>query len=163
MTNTELAANVGMLTGIAGVLISIGNAVWSSKRINKLKSLDLRIELRKASIDVRKQHNNLFELMEKARDSHTKRFTAKSSHKKEWLEDFEVNHAKWSNQKNKLPDKNSKYERLSPKELENKLIEIHSLKKEIESITDIYVESLRKDEENGRQLKNDKRVILSKL
>jgi hypothetical protein len=160
MADPHWTSYVGMASGMAGVLM----AFFSGMKINKIKSLDLRIEFKRTLIDSDRELNSLQERMAQANRSRTNMSAALgrtgSGMMKQWAEDFEKNQGKLERLKLEIPDKDEKYGKLKPSELEDKLIEIHALQGRISTLTDFYTESMKKDEDDGRQLKDDRRASI---
>lgn len=155
---TSYIGIVGAITGSFAFILS-----WFSyRKVNSIKSLDLRIGLKKAVSDVSMAINNLEELMPKAISS--KGGIEKtigihdSSNMNIIKQEYEKDKESVNRLKTLLPKKDQAYDKLSPYELERKLIEIHNLQNTINSYADKYTASMDEDKKEREQHRADLRA-----
>jgi hypothetical protein len=151
---------VGMVTGIIGAFSGVAGSVMgyvSYHRSNKLKSLDLRLELRKAVSGVRVELQQLRELMHSAEKSRINNLAARgmssSSGMDIWKEQVKSDKAKIGSLSQSLPNEETDYNKLEPKELESELVIIHGCQKEIDVLRDKYLLAMRSDEDFSKSRK----------
>jgi len=156
---------VGMITGIVGAITGVVGAIMGYvgyRRSTSLKSLDLRLELRKAGNNVQAGLSQLEKLIEDANHSReavaaaTGRFGSGTVVK--WKQDVEVdkNVAKQLSQNAPPAEKN--YDDLSPKELESKLVEVHRVQVQIDELREKYDAAVRADDEERKHIKESARA-----
>lgn len=140
----------GTVTGIIGTILGY----FSYRKTSKIKSLDLRIELRKEVKNLNFQLKETLELAEKAKDSRKKVASAlgtfKSGAMSKWLENLEKDKQNLKKLIEDCPDSNLDYGKLKEKGLENQLVHSHSLNIETDAIKSKYLASLDEDDENRR-------------
>lgn len=156
---------VGMATGIIGAITGISGAVMgyvSYKRSNSLKSLDLRIELRK-SVNVAQsnlqQLEKLIEYANKSREvvaSATGRF--KSGMMEKWKQEVEADKNAVKLLFQNVPAADKSYDDLTPKALESTLVKIHRLQVQIDELSKKYDAAVRADDEERKHIRDDVRA-----
>ena len=80
MTEPHWTSYVGMATGIIGAITGVSGAIMgyvSYRRSNRLKSLDLRLELRKAVNELQSNFSQIEKLIEYANQSRVAVFAAR--------------------------------------------------------------------------------------
>jgi hypothetical protein len=158
MAEPHWTSYVGMLTGIVG----IGVALFSNWKVNKIKSLDLRIELKKLALNTQSNLEQLEELMELANRSRINMSAALgrtgSGQMVKWKDDYQKDILIKDDLLKRAPDITKKYLNLTPHELEDNLIELHDYAGKVIYLCDKYKQTIKKDEEDGIQLKEDFRV-----
>ena len=156
---------VGMATGIIGAVTGISGAIMgyvSYRRSNSLKSLDLRIELRKA-INVAQsniqQLEKLIEYANKSREavaSATGRF--KSGMMEKWKQEVEADKGALKQLFQNAPAADKSYDNLTPKALESTLVEVHRLQVQIDELSKKYDAAVRADDEERKHIREDVRA-----
>jgi len=158
MSDPHWTGYVGMLTGIAG----IGLALFNNWRVNKIKTLDLRIELKKLVLNIKSNLAQLEELLELANRSRTNMTAARSRTSSgdmiEWKDEYQKALSVKDTLLRNAPDTTNNYLNLSPSQLESKLIEFYDYSGKINVLCDKYKQEIKKDEADGYQLKEDLRV-----
>ena len=156
---------VGMATGIIGAITGISGAIMgyvSYRRSNSLKSLDLRIELRKA-VNVAQsglqQLSKLIEYANKSREavaSATGRF--KFGMMEKWKQEIEADKNAVKRLFQNAPAADKSYDNLTPKELESTLVDIHRLQVQIDELRNKYDAAVRADDEERKHIREDIRT-----
>jgi uncharacterized coiled-coil DUF342 family protein len=158
MTEPHWTGYVGMLSGIIGV----GVALFSNWKVNKIKSLDLRLELKKLVLNINSNLVQLDELMDLANSSRTNMSAARgrttSGEMVKWKDEYQKALSIKDTLLQNAPDPSNKYTNLSPHKLENKLIELFDYAGKVNTLCDKYKQEIQKDEEDRKQLKEDFRV-----
>jgi hypothetical protein len=159
MTDPHWTSYVGMGTGILGAATGIAGAImgWVSyRKSNKIKKLDLRIELKRASTDVNYEYKELLRKMKDGNKSRRAVTNALGISCAGWNLEFSEDE-KTSNQiAEELPAEHHDYKDLDDNELENKLIEIHKIGKKVEKLTSKYNEAWAWDEKKRREIHESK-------
>ena len=158
MADPHWTSYVGMATGIAGAIMGY----VSYRRSNRIKSLDLRLELRKAINEVEISLSQLGELLEYANKSHKAVASATGSFHSgmmvKWKEEVKADKIKIEQLSARAPKPEENYEKLNPKELESKLVDIHKLQGYLKELRAKYDAAVRSDDENRKQIREDIRV-----
>lgn len=156
---------IGTVTGIVGAITGPAGCVigWISyRRSQQIKTLDLRLELRREILGVRVEIEALSSLLERAQMSRSAVSAAmgigqQSSANQIWK-------VKWENDvkalrclARELPDAKETYERSKPKELENKLVEIHALAAKAAQLRNRYETALASDDKDRDRIRSDAR------
>jgi hypothetical protein len=156
---------VGMITGVVGAITGIAGAIMgyvSYRRSNSLKSLDLRIELKKAlnvAQSALEQLERLIEDANKSREgvaSATGRFNSGMMQK--WKKEVEEDKNKVKLLAQKVPAADKSYDDSTPKELESTLVEVHRLQVQIDEIRNKYEAAVRADDEERKHIREDIRA-----
>lgn len=165
MSEPAWMSYVGMATGVVGAVTGIAGAIMgyvSYRRSNSLKSLDLRIELKKA-VNVAhvslQQLDSLIDDANKSREgvaSATGRF--KSGMMQKWKNEIHEDKNKVKLLHQNAPEANKSYDDCGPKELESKLVEVHQLQVQIDSIRSKYEAAVRADDEERKHIREDIRA-----
>ena len=145
MADPHWTSYVGMASGILGVLV----ASFSLYKTGRIKALDLRLELKRTVLDLHLLHEELGEILPRAKKSResiaaaTGRFGSGGT--KLWLEEHSSDVDAWREMKENLPGKESSYRFVSSGGLENRLINVHMQQSKLRSLKDKYIESMSKD------------------
>jgi hypothetical protein len=165
MAEPHWTSYVGMVTGLTGAITGIAGAIMgyiSYRRSNRLKSLDLRLELRKAISDAHVDLNRLRKLIDDANRSRKAVMEANnmfhSGAMEEWKNEVNADKAKIGELFKSAPNAESTYDTLKAGELESELIAIHRLRGEINGLLDKYSEAICSDDEQRRQIREDQRT-----
>jgi hypothetical protein len=138
----------------------------SLRRTAQAKALDWRIEQKRTEANVRSKHRRLREMMDQANSSRREILNAmglfRSSKMDEWNADIEADRKAWEQLNTELVKGSPDYERLSPKELESKLIACHETELKIKALIDKYSAAMAQDAENVRQYREDRRRDLER-
>ena len=166
MAEPHWTGYVGMATGIFGAITGIAGTIMgyvSYRRSNKLKSLDLRLELRKAVNNV--QYSGLSLLKELIDHAYNSRYAlasatgrSKSGMLEKWKQTVEVDKNTLKKLVQYAPPADMNYGDLTPKMLESKLVEVHQLQVQVDDLRKKYDAAALADEEGRKQLREDNRA-----
>ena len=158
MAESHWTGYVGMVTGIIGAIM----ALISNRKINRLKTLELRLDLRKAVNDIHTELPQLRDLIDKANRSRRNvaaaRGMSRSGQMGIWENEIKADRTKIGEIFRRAPKVESTYDKLNVRELESELVAVHQLQGEIRTIREKYREAIRLDEEQSKQLREDERV-----
>jgi hypothetical protein len=165
MAEPHWTGYVGMVTGLIGAVTGIAGAIMgyiSYRKSNRFKALELRLELRKAVSDVHADLPQLKELIDKANKSRQAVAAARGMHgsgaMEVWKNSIKADKVEMGGLFKRAPKVESTYDTLEIKELESELIAVHKLQGEIRGLRDKYLEAIRSDDENRKQIREDDRV-----
>lgn len=153
-----VAIGTGVITGIAGAIMGY----VSYRRSNSFKSLDLRMELKKAVNTTQSGLQGLEKLIEYAFRSRravaSAKGTLRSGMTERWAKEIEedTHTVKLLFQNARAADEN--YDELTPKELESRLVEVHRLQVQIDQLRSKYEAAVRADDEERNHIKEDARA-----
>lgn len=155
----------GAITGVIGAVTGIAGAIMgyiSYRHSEKLKALDLRLELRKAEADLRSAVQELPSHLEHARKSRTAIAAATGRHGsgafQHWINGWEADLAAVRSFEGELPDANADYTSAKHSELESKLVVVHILGSRAARLRDKYLDALAADDKEREHLRADLRV-----
>jgi hypothetical protein len=135
------------------------------RRSEKLKKLDLRLELRKAENLLRSTAGDLPSLLERAKASRTAVLAARglseSGNMELWLSDLAIDFGTTKSLGTQLPNANVEYTHVDSSELETKLVVVHALQLQATQIQEKYSASLAADDRDREQIRADQRVVTS--
>jgi hypothetical protein len=159
MSTSTFLSYTGAVTGIAGAVMGF----VSYRRSGAMKTLDLRIELRKAESIVRAEIQNLPGLLGKAKRSRTNVLAATGGigsgafqgWTAGWNEDFAIIELL----KNRLPMSPDNYRSLNAVALEDQLVSIHALRHETNLLGEKYLSFLGDDDKSREHIRADQRII----
>lgn len=161
MADPHWTSYVGMAAGLIGAFTGI----IGYRKASSLKSLDLRLELRKSTHNAHTDLNQLEDLINRADKSRNMVASARSflgsGRMITWKKDIETDKAKLEPLLNNAPDPEGNPEKYSQSKLELKLIEIHKFQMEINDLKEKYVAELLKDDEERKQIMEDNRASLA--
>jgi hypothetical protein len=153
---------VGMASGSIGAITGIAGAIMgyiSYRKSNQLKSLDLRLELKKSITVLHSSHSRLIELIEHANRSRIAVSAATSRSGSgimdKWKNNIESDKTRIAELSEKIPEQNNSYENLDTEELESKLIEVHAIQTEINQLNEKYNASITEDDNQRNHLRED--------
>ncbi len=165
MLEPDLMGYVGMATGIIGAITGISGAIMgyvSYRRSNNLKSLDLRIELRKAINVAHLNLRQLEKLIEYAYKSRERVAAAtgkfKSGMMEKWQQEVEADKSAVKQLFQNVPAADNSYDNLTPKALESTLVEVHRFQIHIDELSKKYDAALRTDDEERKYIREDVRA-----
>lgn len=167
MAEPQWTGYVGVATGIVGAIAGIAGMVLGYlgyKTSNSLKSLDLRLELRKSVSRIQSTLLQLSELIEYANQSRkavasaTGRFH--SGMMTQWKQLVEKDKEAVSQLSKSAPAEGDNFDNLAPMELETKLVEVHRLQLQADELKEKYEVEVRADNEARNRLRDDARARL---
>ena len=158
---SSIAVIIGVITGIAGTVMGI----ISIRRTNQIKSMDLRLELRKADNELRSSIMELTSTMDGAKRSHQAVASAigtlQSGAMQAWLSKHETNKIALENVTKRLTEKDFDYHALNQKELESRLVSTHEDQLIVLNLANYYSESIASDNEERRLIKERMNRVFS--
>ena len=162
MELNELASYVGMFTGIAGMITG-----YLGYRASKtVKTMDLRIELKKQVKTLHQSYDDLLELMRRAEQSRYAVSTAigvfNSGGTEKWRQDIDAEKVRLKEAFKGYPDENADFLDFSQNRLEQELINIHGKQTELASISKKYASSIQQDDRERSELRADMRERLNR-
>jgi hypothetical protein len=148
--------DIGTVTGIVGAITGPAGCVigWISyRRSQQIKTLDLRLELRKQVSGVRVDIEALPALLERARASRSAVRSAmgrgqQSGDNLIWNAELENDLKTVQALACELPDAKETYQRSKPQKLENKLVEVHALAAKAAQLRNKYETALASDDKD---------------
>jgi hypothetical protein len=157
--------NLGVVTGIIGSVAGIAGAVMgfvSYRRVSRMKALDLRLEVRKLKADCAGELRELPDLMTKANDSRMAVAAAAG-----WLNSGAIQ--VWKDQLKQDqasvqaldagPDLSAaEYRKVTQTQLEERLVELHGLHREIRRYIEKYRAALAADDKEREHIRADRRL-----
>ena len=147
-----VTGTVGMLTGIAGMAIAIA----TYRRVSQMKTLELRLELKRAENEARTVLGQLPALIGQAQASRTSVLVAAggfgSSAQVAWHQGFEKDRADVDVLAKELPAPGDDYRSLAAGELESRLVAIDALRTRAARIRDKCYGTIAEDEKSREQL-----------
>ena len=153
MADPHWTSYIGMVSGVIGVLV----ASFSLHKTNKIKTLDLRIELRRSVLDLNLLHEALEETLQKAKKSRENMSAAmgrfRSGGMKAWLDQHSKDVGVWLEMNQSLPAKDCSYKSLNSEQLEQNIVETHEQQRILKFIEDRYINSINEDQKNGEFLR----------
>lgn len=165
MAEPHWTGYVGMGTGLIGAITGIAGAIMgciSYRKSNRLKALDLRLELRKAVSDVHADLDRLKALIDDADRSRQAVFVARgmsqSGGMKIWKNEVKADKTKIGELFKRAPKVESTYDTLKANELESEHVVVHQYKSKIRRFLDKYSEAIRFDDEQRKQIRADQRA-----
>jgi hypothetical protein len=165
MADPHWTSYVGMATGIVGAITGIAGAIMgyvSYKKSNQIKTLDLRIEVKRNLVNTIVDYKKLRELMVKGNTSRRNILAArgvlKSSMMDIWENQYKIDNVEADKLRKEIPAENTNYDNLDPKALEDRLIDLHRIQGRIKKLLEQYSEAIALDAEQHKQLREDMRV-----
>jgi uncharacterized protein YsxB (DUF464 family) len=160
MSDPILVSYVGMVTGIIGSITGIAGGILGYigyRKSNEIKSLDLRIELRKGISEFEVLFLKTEELLPYANKSRRAVAAAlgafQSGAMVKWNQDYENDLAVLKNLSENKPII-SNPEKLSQISLEQEIINFHGLQLQLKELNEKYTAHLQADEKERDRLKN---------
>lgn len=136
-------------------------AAQALRRSSKLKALDLRLELRRADADIHALAQEFPGLVERAKASRTAVAAATGRHGssvfQQWTADCERDLAAMRALQAQVPGPNTDYASASHRELESKLVAVHSLGTQAKGLREKYVAELAADDKERERIAADQR------
>lgn len=161
MADPHWTSYVGMATGIIGAITGASGAIMgfiSYRRSNEIKSLDLRLEYRKALNNYSSSITKADELLPYANKSRERVASAignlRSGAMQIWKQEYETDTAKFKDLSDNAPSPDENHDNLNTKQLEAKLVEIHKLQNEIDNLIDKYQKTLDADDKTREYIRS---------
>jgi len=152
---------VGMVTGIVGALTGIAGSIMGYvgyKNSREIKSLDMRLELRKSIQSFRAVLEKTHELLPYANKSRERVASAigklRSGEMVLWKQTYESDYSALKGISEKAESLRNNYDDLSPSELESELININDLKIQLNLLKDKYDVFMQEDDRERERIKN---------
>jgi len=143
MADPHWTSYVGMATGIAGAITGL----YSLHKANKLKSLDLRLEIKKSLNDIYINLPQAYKILNDANNTHMAVASMKgriqSGTISIWKKDVEADKDKLNQLSQEINNIDLKCAKLNQNELESMIIEIHKIKVNLLDIKGRYAEVIR--------------------
>jgi len=150
----------GAITGIIGAVTGVTGAILgyiAYRRTDQLKTLDLRLELRKSETNLIADGNELVSLIDYAKKSKMAVSSAtgmlNSGAISIWTSEWEADRTTSVTLTEGLPSAKDDYSGLSPTELETKLVQVHALHSAIVRLKKKYEGSVAADDRAREQIK----------
>lgn len=165
MADSNWLSYVGAITGAIGTITGIAGAVMglaSYRQLGKMKSLDLRLQLRTAVSDLYGNVQGLNSLLKKAKNSRTAivAATGQAGAFQRWLEEYGNDLSEVRQLVAEAPDPSASFESLSHSELESKLVSVHQLQSKATMLNAKYRASLADDDMEREQIRADHRQVI---
>ncbi len=158
MADPHWISYVGVVTGIIGSFTGI----IGYRKASNLKSLDLRLELKKATHNAITDLDQIKELIDQADKSRQAVASAKgmfrSGMMEKWKADVKKDKIKLATLLVNTPNSEENIEKCSQRVLESKLIEIHKFWVAVKELKEKYISEYQKDDEERKQIKEAHRV-----
>jgi len=155
---TTVLSYVGAVTGIVGSILGY----LGYRQSRQIKSLDLRLELRKSVSDLRATVEELPGLLQRARESraaiNAARGILNTGAFEAWKETWEADITAARGLGAELPDSTDTFHRTGQSHLEAKLVAMHALAKRAGKLRDKYLEELSEDDRQRDHLREDMRI-----
>lgn len=165
MAEPHWTGYVGMATGIIGAITGIAGAIMGYvgyRTGTSLKSLDLRLELKKAANDVQSNLSQLDKLIGHANQSREAVASAtgryKSGMMEKWKQEVEADKNTAKQLLQNAPAADKSYDDLTPRELESTLVEVHRLQVQVDGLRNKYDAAVRADDEERKHIREDVRA-----
>jgi hypothetical protein len=148
-------AVVGAVTGIVGCLLGFRN----QQRLQQIKSLDLRLELRRRLSDVLTDSRALPDLLRRSRESRQNvaaaKGTLRSGQNEAWCAKWQKDMQEATELPAQIPEED--LSRLLPRALEERLVAVHALARRVEGLRSKYSSELEAADRDRQQLRADAR------
>lgn len=160
MSDPNLESYVGMVTGIIGAVTGITGAIFGYigyRKTNQIKSLDMRLELRKGISEFEMLLSRTEELLPYADKSRQRVAAALGSFQSgamvKWRQDYESDLGllkDLSSKKPKIPNPDA----LNQVSLEQEIINFHGLQLQLKELNEKYTAHLQSDEKDRDRLRS---------
>jgi len=161
MSDPHWTSYVGMASGIFGALAGIAGAIMGYigyRKSKDIKSLDLRLELRKAVVELQASYSELDGLIDRSHRSRTIVAAARGRHgtgeMDEWNRNVEIDRATIAQLSDAIPNEGEEFKNLNTEELESKLVDIHKTQGEVNQIRDRYNAAMIEDDRQRDHLRS---------
>jgi hypothetical protein len=167
MSSPATLGIIGAVTGIVGAITGLAGFVlgWTNyRRLQQIKALDLRLELRKQVSDIRAVVEALPDLLERSRASRSAVVAAtgfRTGAFETWKAALESDLMTAQALASELPDADETYQRSKHQNLETKLVEVHALAAKAARLRDKYLTALASDDKEREHIRADARLRLN--
>ena len=162
MLSAPMLNTIGVLTGIVTGVASLVLGCINHRRLQQIKSLDLRLEFRKQVSDVRAVSDALPDLLERSRQSRIAVLAAiglaQSGASESWMDAWKIDFQAAQELAREVPESNETYQRSRYQDLEPKLVEIHALAAKAARLRDKYLDALASDDKEREHIRADVRA-----
>lgn len=170
MSEPHWTSYVGMATGIIGAITGVAGAIMgyvSVKKTKSIKSMDLRIELRKTINELRLKLEQLEKLMEQANGSRkalaAAMGTSSSSMMDFWTQGVQSDKIALQKLSEEAPAAKNDYVASDFKELEAKLVVVHQIQIQVDALISKYNAALQEDKEIRDHLRQQSTARLNNI
>lgn len=153
-------ADIGNITGIAGVVVSGIALIVSIKayaQVNKMKSLDLRLELEQSFTELDILAAEIEGILDYAFRSHQMVLAATGKNLSGEMKAFELDFAKDQEKLKRLlsthPKREEAFDSLSPSELERRVVAVHALHTQLKKLKEKYDAIVTADGERRKEIR----------
>ena len=161
MADPHWTSYVGMITGIVGAITGISGAVMGYvgyRKSNEIKSLDLRLELRKSINDFESSLSQIEKLLPYVNKSRERVASAIGNYHSGamviWKEAYEKDQLELNQISDEAQKINNELVGLSPAELEAELVRIHKFQNQLNVLEAKYDKALVSDDKERERIKN---------
>lgn len=152
LSYAEVTGTIGSITGIAGTIMGY----ISYRRSGQMKALDLRLELRRKANELRTVVQNLPSLLAHAKQSRTRVASAagqlKSGSLEQWLANWDTDISTANSLELEVPNPSSDFADLKHRELEARLVNVHSVYLKATQLSEKYNGALAMDDKKRVEL-----------
>lgn len=160
MAESAWLGYTGAITGIIGAVAGVAGSILgyiAYRRTDQLKTLDLRLELRKSETILIADGKELVPLLDYAKNSKMAVSAAAGMRNSgailNWISEWETDRTSAVTLAEGLPSANDDYSGLSPTELETKLVQVHAIQSAIVRLKKKYEGSVAADDHDRKQIK----------
>jgi len=164
MVEPHWTSYVGMISGLIGAATGIAGAIMGYlgyQKATSLKSLDMRLELRRAGTDLTTSYAELNALIDDANQSRMRMAAArerfKSGMMERWNNELEIDKTTIAQIEESIPKDNEQYKDLNTEKLEAKLVDVHRIQGEVTQLINKYHAAMDEDKRQGDHLREDMR------
>lgn len=169
MVEPHWTSYVGMISGLIGAVSGIAGAIMGYagyRKATSLKSLDMRLELRRAGTDLTTSYAKLNGLIDSANQSRIRMAAATGnigSGKMEILNnELEIDKTTIAQIEESIPKDNEQYKDLNTEKLEAKLVDVHRIQGEVTQLLNKYNAAIDEDKRQGDHLREDMRARVNR-
>jgi len=145
---------VGMWTGIIGAASGLGAlavSIWNYRRVSAIKSLDLRLELRRALEDHALLQDGIEGFLDRVHEAHRRVLAAQGQigggQEQIWNREFREDKEELARLLEDAPRPCDSYRTFSPSKLADELVAVHRSSGKLKALRDKYDNVLQKDDE----------------
>jgi hypothetical protein len=154
---------IGAITGIAGAIMGYA----SFRKTRSIKSMDLRIELRKAINELRLNLDQLNKVIEQANGSRRAVAAAmgvsSSSMMDHWTQSVQADKLAVQKLSEEVPAAKDDYDASDFKVLEARLVAVHQIQIQVDALLSKYNAALQSDKEKREHLRQQSAARLSNI
>lgn len=161
MADPHWTSYVGLVTGIVGAITGISGAVMGYigyRKSNEIKSLDLRLELRKSIINFESSFSQIEKLLPYANKSHERVASAIGNYHSGAMVIWKKTYEKDQSELKQISDEAQKFsndlESLSQTGLETELVKIHKLQNQLNALGAKYNKAVESDDKERERIKD---------